>query len=370
MADTSTISKTTSGVIARARALVMQHGWNATCYQIINPGIEHWFDPSGDAVVGFVRSHGFRVVAGAPVCALERLADVVSDFEASAASEGERVCYFGAEARLEELTRDDRRHGRVLLGAQPVWAPSRWRAIIASHASLRAQLSRARNKGVSIEEWSAERAMRSAELRAVLERWLLGRGLPPLHFLVEPATLGRLFDRRTFVARDDRGVVGFAVASPVPGRAGWLVEQLVRAPDAPNGTTELLVDATMRSVAADGATYVTLGLSPLSHRIGSAAQVQLWLRLLLAWTREHGRRFYNFVGLDRFKAKFHPERWEPVYAISSEPRITPRMMYAIAAAFSGGSPVALIARGVIRRLLGARWLRRRESAHPQASEHV
>ncbi|HVK39687.1 MAG TPA: DUF2156 domain-containing protein [Candidatus Kapabacteria bacterium] len=330
----------------------MRHGWNATCYQIINPGIEHWFDGEAEAVVGFVRSRGYRVVAGAPVCAPEALAGVVTRFERDAAGAGERVVYFGAEARLEALTRDDPAHSRVLLGAQPVWAPADWPMILAAHASLRAQLARARNKGVRVEEWPAARASESAELRRVLARWLRGRGLPPLHFLVEPETLDRLFDRRTLVALVGDHVVGFAVASPIPCRHGWLVEQLVRSPDAPNGTVELLVDATMRSVAPDGAGYLTLGLSPLSDRGGRAGPQPAWLRLLLAWTREHGRRFYNFAGLDRFKAKFHPQRWEPVYAIASETRITPRAMYAIASAFSGGSPVVLVARGVLRSLVG------------------
>ena len=31
---------------ARARALVLAHGWNATAYQILNPGSLHWFAAS------------------------------------------------------------------------------------------------------------------------------------------------------------------------------------------------------------------------------------------------------------------------------------------------------------------------------------
>ncbi|MGE5727799.1 MAG: hypothetical protein ACM34L_04290, partial [Gemmatimonas sp.] len=60
----------------RARELVLEHGWNATAYQILNPGIAHWFCAGGDAVIGYVRRNGVRVVAGAPVCAPERLRDV------------------------------------------------------------------------------------------------------------------------------------------------------------------------------------------------------------------------------------------------------------------------------------------------------
>jgi phosphatidylglycerol lysyltransferase len=335
--------------IERVRALVLEHGWNATCYQLINPGIEHWFDPRGDAVVGYVRRHRVHVAAGAPVCAPERLAEVVAAFESAARALGDTVCYFGAEQRLEELTHDDRGHSRVLLGAQPVWDPAHWSAIIARRASLRAQLNRGRNKGVTIVEWPTSRARGNEELRAVLIDWLQGRGLPPLHFLVEPETLARLIDRRVFVASVDGATAGFAVASPVPRRNGWLIEQIVRSTGAPNGMTELLVDAIMRAVAADGAHFVTLGLSPLSRQVDDPTPTPLWLRGLLTWTREHGRRFYNFEGLDRFKAKFDPERWDPVYAISNEPRITVRTMYAIATAFSGGSPVALILRGIARK---------------------
>src|SRR5215212_758832 len=84
----------TSDDLQRVRALVLAHGWNATAYQIINPGITHWFAAAGDAVVGYVRRAGVRVVAGAPVCAAERLPAVAAEFEAAAHRAGERVCYF------------------------------------------------------------------------------------------------------------------------------------------------------------------------------------------------------------------------------------------------------------------------------------
>ena len=39
-------------LLEHARRLVLAHGWNATAYQIINPGIDHWFSSRGDAVIG------------------------------------------------------------------------------------------------------------------------------------------------------------------------------------------------------------------------------------------------------------------------------------------------------------------------------
>ncbi|MGH7621388.1 MAG: phosphatidylglycerol lysyltransferase domain-containing protein, partial [Gemmatimonadaceae bacterium] len=335
----------------RARELVLSYGWNATAYQILNPGIAHWFSVANDAVVGYARHRRVRVVAGAPVCAPERLQSVVAEFAADARAHGDRVCYFGAGERLESSMRDGR-HGTVGLGAQPSWDPRRWVGIVEHRASLRAQLNRARNKGVVVKPWSSDRARKSPELERVLGEWLHGLGLPPLHFLIETETIALTIDRRIFVAERAGAVVSYLVASPVPARRGWLIEQIVRGRGAPNGTSELLVDAAMRALSADGAEYVTLGLAPLSrHSRYEGPGVPAWLALVLRWVRAHGRRFYDFDGLDRFKSKFSPEEWEEIIAIDDRAPFSPRALWAITGAFGGGSPLALLARTIARAIV-------------------
>jgi phosphatidylglycerol lysyltransferase len=283
-------------------------------------------------------------VAGAPVSDVARLEAVADEFAAHAHSQSCSVCYFGAGDRLETVYTRSSAWSRVLLGAQPSWDPQRWRDAIAPRSSIRAQFNRARNKGVVITEWAPADAENHPALRRCLAEWLATRHLPPLHFLVEPETLNRLEDRRVFVATSvDREVLAFTVLSPIPARNGWLVEQIVRGRRAPNGTAELLIDAAVRAVGDAGAAYVTLGLSPLSSRAGSTVSGQpLWLRFALQWVRLHGARFYNFGGLDSFKAKFNPEIWEPIYAIAEGERFPPRALYAIAGAFSGGKPIRLV----------------------------
>jgi phosphatidylglycerol lysyltransferase len=334
----------------RARALILECGWNATAYQLLNPGISLWFSAASDGVAGFVRHGSTLVVGGAPVCALDSLPSVAAEFLSYAREHHYRLCYFGAGSRLESLYGNDPAWSRVLLGAQPVWDPREWSSAIARRASLRAQFNRARNKGITVAEWHPRRAENDPQLRRCLTEWLETRRLPPLHFMVEPETLSMLQDRRVFVAeRAGQEVVAFTVLSPVPARHGWLVEQIIRGSNSPNGTAELLIDSAMRAVGASGATYVTLGLSPLSRRSGiSQPGRPLWLKILLNWVRLHGTRFYNFGGLDAFKAKFNPHSWEPIYAIAEGKRFPPSALYAIAGAFSGGAPIRLVARAVLR----------------------
>ncbi len=346
---------------AHARGLIFQHGWNATAYQLLNPGIAHWFSERGDALVGYVREAGTRVVAGAPVCSADRLDDVVREFGADAAACREHVCYFGAGERLEARLVHRLGWSAASLGAQPSWDPAGWPAIVARKASLRAQLRRASNKGVLVREWPSDEAQRSQALRDCLAHWLQTRALPPLHFLVEPETLDQLGDRRVFVAERGSTVIGFLVASPVPARGGWLVEQIIRGAGAVNGTAELLVDATMRALGASGARYVTLGLSPLSrHSRFDGRRMPAWLRLALRLVRAHGRRFYNFEGLDAFKRKFEPDDWEEIVALAPARSFPLRALWAIAAAFARGSPIWLVARAVVKAgRQELRWLARR-----------
>jgi phosphatidylglycerol lysyltransferase len=339
----------TDGSWETARDLVLRHGWNATAYQLLNPGMHLWFSAAGDAVVGYVDFGRTRVVAGAPVCSAERLPEVAQELEASTNAGGRRVLYFGAGERLERLYADSTHHRLVQLGAQPVWDPRQWTSVVRGKASLRAQLNRARNKHVVVEEWPLTRARESPALREVLRTWLATRGLPALGFMVTTDLLRRGDDRRVFVAiRDSDTVVGFLVATPVPARSGWLVEEWPRVPTAPNGTTHLMVDAAMRAFAELGSSYATLGLAPLSSRGASTlAPPSLWLDAVLRWVRAHGRRFYNFAGLESFKASLQPAGWEPVFAVAQGTRFSPRMLRAVAGVFSGGAPELLVARAVL-----------------------
>jgi phosphatidylglycerol lysyltransferase len=123
----------------------------------------------------------------------------------------------------------------------------------------------------------------------------------------------------------------------------------VRGKDAPNGTAEAMVDAAFRAAAAEGLAYLTMGLSPLSRLAWDGRAVDpWWLSVLFRWLRAHSSRFYNFRGLEAFKSKFVPDRWEPVYALCNLHAFTPRVLLAIAAMFGGISPFRFVAEALAK----------------------
>src|ERR1700760_2078829 len=85
----------------RVLELVRRFGWNATSFQSLEADFEYWFD-GDDACVAYVETRGARVVAGSPLCAPERVGEVVRGFVAAARADGKRCGFFAAESRLVE----------------------------------------------------------------------------------------------------------------------------------------------------------------------------------------------------------------------------------------------------------------------------
>jgi phosphatidylglycerol lysyltransferase len=287
----------------RVLALLRRYGWNATSFQILEPGFEYWFH-GPDACVAYVDTGRAWVAAGAPVAAESELVAVAQAFVNAARRARRRAVFFATERRFAKTSGFE----SVLIGEQPLWDPAEWAETLQSVSSLREQLRRARAKGVVVTKLAPavmadENGAERRALEALVERWSGSKPMPPMGFLVRVYPYSFPEERSLFVAKEGEKLVGFAGVVPVYARRGRFIEDLLRAPEAPNGTSELLVDAAMREAASDGVRYVTLGLAPL------AGEVPFGLRLAGRWSSG----LYDFAGLAAFKAKFRPREWAPIY---------------------------------------------------------
>jgi phosphatidylglycerol lysyltransferase len=315
----------------RALEVLKRHGWNATSFQILEPGLAYWFD-GDEACVGYLDTGSAWVAAGAPIAAPDRLAQVAERFVAAARRAGRRCCFFATEARFADAAPGFR---SLTIGEQPTWDPGEWEATLRQTRSLREQIRRARAKGVAVRPVAAAELADPASptrrgVDAVIGRWLGARAMAPMGFLVQVDPFSFPEERRYFVAEvaaagGDKRVVAFLAAVPIFARGGWFLEDLLRDPAAPNGTAELLVDAAMRRAAAEGSRYLTLGLAPLAGEVHG----------LLRAARGASSALYDFEGIHAFKAKLRPRAWDPIY-LSYPDRGGGRAMLDSLVAFSRG----------------------------------
>jgi hypothetical protein len=195
-----------------------------------------------------------------------------------------------------------------MLGMQSVLLPSQWLDTLRAAPRLREQLRRARAKGVTVRMVSPDELGAGAPLREVVEglqrQWLASRSIEPMGFLVSVEPFHHPEEHLYLVAEHAGRAVQFLSAVPVPASHAWLLEDMLRAPDAPNGTTELLFDHVMRTAEHEGV-WITPGLTPL------AGPVRWWLRAVSFGAKP----LYDFTGLRRFRARLHPSEWRPVWLI-------------------------------------------------------
>src|ERR1051326_6702755 len=156
----------------RALRLVLEHSWNPIAYQILNPGILHWFSPTSDAVVGYAIANRVRVVAGPPICRPSILLKVTEEFESESRAHGQRVCYFHVGPRFASVVSSSGDYSLAGIGSLPYWNPQDWHSIVHTDASLRYQISRVRNKGVWAREVPNSTAVDNQELREIRRQWL------------------------------------------------------------------------------------------------------------------------------------------------------------------------------------------------------
>lgn len=326
---------------ARMLALLERFGVGPTSFQVLEQGFSYWFDAQADAGVAYVDVRGHRVVAGMPVAAATELGAVTARFVAAARRQRRRVVFFGAEwPFVRALAEGGVPHDAVQIATQPDWTPANYHTAGAGRRTLRAQINRARNKGVVVrpidpDELAHRPGSLRAEIELVLDRWLASRRMSVMRFMVDLQPFTFPEARRYYVAEQGDQAVGFLAAIPVYGRQGWFFEDVIRVPGAPNGTAELLIHTALEDARARGDAYVTLGMAPLAGVDTAPGRHRLLRRLLVA-CRTHLGPLYSFEGVRAFKARFHPDVWTPQYVVTCPPRVGPRAFQAVLTAFAGG----------------------------------
>ncbi|MCA9546255.1 MAG: DUF2156 domain-containing protein, partial [Myxococcales bacterium] len=205
---------------AQVLALLATGGVGPTCFQALERGLSHWFDPAGDGAVAYVPAGRWWVAAGCPIAPPARQGAVGAAFVSAARARGRRAVFFGVEASfLQALAAAGVAHDALQVAEQPDWDPRAYHTQGPSRRSLRAQVRRAANKGVVVRRIGAdELARRPGSLRAeiewVLDRWLASRRMSVMRFMVdlEPFTFPEA--RRYYLAEQGDRAVGFLAAVP------------------------------------------------------------------------------------------------------------------------------------------------------------
>ncbi|MDT4953664.1 MAG: hypothetical protein QOJ02_1802 [Acidobacteriota bacterium] len=330
------------------------YGYNAHSLVSIAPGARLWSSPSIDGAIIYSEFGHVWLAVGDPLAADDEMGELARLFVIAAHKKRRIAAFVPTTARF---AREGVKSGlsAVKVGAAPYFDLQTWAPRGDSAKKVRSGINQAHRAGISVEAVEIVEEEIKEEIATLCRRWLETRRAATnlgWLFILDPFQHAEL--KRFFAARDERGqLVGFLAASPIRAREGWYLEDVLRLPNAPPGTADLLIVEALKKLAAEGAKIATLGTAPLAgegEQVVATGDYPLVERMLyIAAARLE--RFYNFEGLRRFKSKFAPSWWESEYVLV--PRgvmVPPRVTYAIIRAIVPGGVPQLITRQLARTL--------------------
>jgi lysylphosphatidylglycerol synthetase-like protein (DUF2156 family) len=340
-----------TGELLRLQTL---YGYNPHSLVSIAPGALLWSTPDVDGAIIYGEFGRVWLAAGDPLAPLEDMAELARQFASFARTKDRVVAFVPTSAAFASMVVPND-FNAVKVGASPYFDLQTWSPRGDSAKKMRAGVNQARRAGVVVEMVAVDESLKKETAQLCLD-WLGSRRTATTFgWLIALDPFLHSEYKKYFAARVNGKLVGFLAASPIPARKGWYLEDVLREPDAPHGTSTLLVVEALAKLKAEGAVLATLGTSPLTtdgpndlpteHRVVSSA-------LAVASRRLGG--FYNFEGLRRFKGKFVPSWWESEYALGQGGvAMPPRIGHAIVRALVPGGLTQILTRQALRVIRGS-----------------
>jgi len=239
---------------------------------------------------------------------------------------GRRICLLviGEELARHALACG---YGVLKIGEQPFFDLRSWHTPRGDPGKrLRWVLNKAHRAGVETRAYGPRDRN---DVERLVAAWQDGLGRGAASSFLRASPLAQLEDKRLFLAKTAGRLEALVSCSSVPAADGWLLEDLIRRPDAPMGATEAAVVHALRSLAADGAASAWLDLAPLR---GFETQLDRRARLIFRGVGPLVRFFdarYHFRALTTYLDKFEPTGWTPRYVALKPFLPTPSLVRAL-----------------------------------------
>jgi lysylphosphatidylglycerol synthetase-like protein (DUF2156 family) len=266
--------------------------------------------------VRYLEARRAVVVWTDPLCPASELTSLLVSFARFARSQRCAVCLVAVS---EQTARAAINAGfsALKIGEEPWFDLAEWHTPRGNRGKkYRWAANHARRLGVEIDEYrpggKRDPAVES-EILGVLERWRAALGKPETNSFMRASPLEQASLKRIFVARRNGRAEAALSCAYIPAVNGWYLEDILRAPGAANGATELMISEALTRLRADGASEAAFALAPMRGVSDQLDRRARWIAHGLAWAIRQLDRRYGFSAMARYEARFAPTEWRARY---------------------------------------------------------
>jgi len=294
-----------------------QFGSTPLAYATLQPGLDYFFTREG--YMAFTQQDEHVFALGDPVTRTEAYATTIGAFAA-----------FARQARLSLTALQIGRHaarayqgqGKTVnqMGIETVLAIPTFTLHGGDKSHVRHWYNSAKKHGIQVHELDSHREAAQA-CKQVSDRWLQQKGEQELSFLTRPMVIGHELDVRRFYATREGQWMGITSFTPLyqDGHIRGYYHDIVRiVPEAPPGTSDIILLEAIAKFRHEGKTSCSLGLSPFYRMEHEMERYSSKVRAFIEYLFAHGENIYPSQGNAFHKDKYRGIQKPTYIAVESD----------------------------------------------------
>jgi lysylphosphatidylglycerol synthetase-like protein (DUF2156 family) len=169
---------------------------------------------------------------------------------------------------------------------------------------VRKKVKHALNAGVEVHEYLSEDPEVEKQIEVTGTSWLHARKGAQI-YIAHLDFFHHREGKRWFYATHEGKVIGFLILNQLQASSGWLLNNLIVTPEAPSGTSELLITTTFKALGAEESTRILVGpvTTERLHKISGLGSFSTWLTRSLFRAL---KMVFRLQGQTVFWEKFQP----------------------------------------------------------------
>lgn len=265
-------------------------------------------------------------VIGDPVCAPDDQSKLATAFQRYCKEKGWRYLYVITSERFAKWAIKNTCKVLMEIGEELVFNPMKNAMDGPDSRKLRNKIHHAQSLGMEVHEYISDNSKIKQAIQNVGSKWLEGRHGPQIYlgnldFFSDP------IGKRWLYVEHENEVIGMAMLSRLEAQQGWLLKFLLIVPDAPRGTSELLMMSILEQLRDEDCQFLTYGTIP-KERLGEIIGLNKFSVWILTHVFSRMKWLFKLNNRKDYWKQFYPET-QPTYLLFKGPNVGIREVYSL-----------------------------------------
>lgn len=307
------------------------HQWGSSFSEAVLEGPCHIYKTNDiEGFIGYLPVCRCAVVYGDPICSNEEVEKLATAFHHFCEERKLSIVYISVSESFAKWAVTHTCKVLMEIGEEVILDPLCNPSEGPGGRRLRYKINHALNAGLIVEEYTEKNVELEKAIQGVCDSWLKSRQGPQIHLGEVDFFKHRTGKRWLYVRNQDGHVIGAALLSRIEMKKGWLLKYLIHVPNAPRGTSELLMISLLKILNEEGCRYLTYGMI-VSENLKETRGLNTFSLFIAKLLFKIAKKIFNLSERKTYWQKFLPDT-EPRYLLFSKNGIGIRELYALSMA--------------------------------------